>query len=513
VIRVRNVAEVLEAERQQLAALPEGTLMQRAAFGLSVVVSSLLSTSRGAVTGSRVVLLVGSGNNGGDALWAGARLAARGCRVDAVTLSSRWHEGGADALVRAGGRLHAWTPYRDAVADIVDAADVAIDGILGIGGSGALRPEAAELLETVRSSGAILVAVDVPSGVDADTGAVEGAAVEADVTVTFGAMKPGLLVSPGVLHCGSTTIVDIGLQFPAPSECIVMEGLDVARWVPEPAQETFKYRRGVVGVAAGSGQYPGAALLAVSAARGSNVGMTRFLDRADGVAPVVVGQFPDVVVDGSDPSDQTRVDAWACGSGFPGDSMDAMTVRAVLATSVPVVLDAGALHVVADAEDVRAMIETRHDRGLVTVITPHEGEFDRIFPTMREQCDGRIAAALDAARTLRAIVVLKGPGTIVAAPDGACVVDTEGTADLGTAGSGDVLTGTIGAVLAGAWSAGLRDADLLHHAVGAAVWLHGAAGRIAGRHAPVVATDVSAAIGAAVREARFGPDADRDEGP
>jgi hydroxyethylthiazole kinase-like uncharacterized protein yjeF len=235
--------------------------------------------------------------------------------------------------------------------------------------------------------------------------------------------------------------------------------------------------------------------------------------RADGVAPVVVGQFPDVVVDGSDPSDQTRVDAWACGSGFPGDSMDAMTVRAVLATSVPVVLDAGALQVVADAEDVRAMIEARHERGLVTVITPHEGEFDRIFPTMREQCDGRIAAALDSARTLRAIVVLKGPGTIVAAPDGACVVDTEGTADLGTAGSGDVLTGTIGAVLAGAWSAGLRDADLLHHAVGAAVWLHGAAGRIAGRHAPVVATDVSAAIGAAVREARFGPDAEQDEGP
>jgi hydroxyethylthiazole kinase-like uncharacterized protein yjeF len=509
-IRVRSVAEVRAAEQVQLAELPAGALMQRAAQGLTVVVTSLLSASRGAVVGSRVVLLVGSGNNGGDAMWAGARLAARGCRVDAVTLSDRWHAEGAAALLRAGGHLHAWTPYRDAVADIIDAADLAIDGILGIGGAGALRPDAADLVEAVRDSGALVVAVDVPSGVNADTGEVEGAAVDADVTVTFGAVKPGLLVTPGLLHCGTTSLVDIGLQFPATSDRIVMEGLDVAAFVPEPSGDDYKYRRGVVGVAAGSRQYPGAALLAVSAARRSSVGMVRFLDRADGTAAMVVSQFPDVVVDGSDPNEQTRVDAWACGPGFPGDGTDEATVLALLAAPVPVVLDAGALQIVADSTQVRSDIEGRRQRGLVTVITPHQGEFERILPGVLGESFGRMAAAREAARALSAIVVLKGPGTVIASPDGECIVDAHSTADLGTAGSGDVLTGLIGGLLAGAWSADLREPGHLHRAVAAAVWIHGAAGRIAARQAPVVATDIAAAVGPAIREARFGLESGRD---
>jgi hydroxyethylthiazole kinase-like uncharacterized protein yjeF len=456
--------------------------------------------------GSRVVLLVGPGNNGGDALWAGARLAQRGCRVDAITVATRWHDEGSAALVRAGGRMHAWSSSDPSVTGIVEAADVAVDGILGIGGSGGLRTDAAELVECVASSGALVVAVDVPSGVDADTGVVEGASVTADVTVTFGALKPGLLVMPGRLRCGSITLVDIGLEFSAALTCVVLDGIDVAEWVAEPRADTYKYRRGVVGISAGSRAYPGAALLATSAARCANVGMTRFLDRADGAASEVVGQFPDVVVDGSDPAEQARVDAWVCGPGFPGDDTDALTVTAVLGARVPVVLDAGALAVVAHSDDLRSAIVDRHHRGLVTVITPHEGEFEGLFPGLLARSDGRIEAARDAARSLGAIVVLKGPGTIVAAPDGVCAIDTQGIADLGTAGSGDVLTGILGAVLAGARSAGRTRADELVPAVAAGVWIHGAAARIAARRAPIVATDIAAAVSAAVREARFGPE-------
>jgi ADP-dependent NAD(P)H-hydrate dehydratase / NAD(P)H-hydrate epimerase len=498
------VAQVREAEEAAFAVLPEGTLMQRAARALSVSCARLLADLAGGCVGSRVVLLVGSGNNGGDALWAGAMLATRGARVDAICLSDRVHAEGAAALRSAGGRLHRWD---DADADqlaIVVGADLAIDGILGIGGAGGLRPDAAAIAELLDETEAVVVAVDVPSGVDADTGVVAGAAIMADVTVTFGAVKAGLLLAPGRHHSGAVQAVDIGLEFADEPIAVVLEGLDVAAWVPEPADDDYKYRRGVVGVAAGSRPYPGAALLVTSAARHANVGMVRFLDRGDGNAALVVGQYPDVVVDGEPPADQVRATTWCGGSGFPGDGVDALTVDAVLAAPVPVVLDAGALTVVADSADVRASIAERAAAGLVTVLTPHDGEFERLRPGLLASSAGRLGAARTAAAELKAIVVLKGPGTVIVDPAGVAVIDTEGTADLGTAGSGDVLTGIVGGLLSGAWATGRRDASSLVEAVAAGVWLHGRAGRLAALDAPVTATDISAALPAAIRAARFG---------
>ena len=510
-IDVREIAEVRAAEERAFALLADGVLMQRASHGLSVTILRLLRSTRGAVVGARVVLLVGSGNNGGDALWAGAMLARRGCRVDALCLPEHPHPHGEAALRAAGGRSVHWRPGDRESTGVLSAADVVVDGILGIGGAGALRPEAAALVEEAMASDAIVVAVDVPSGVDSDSGAVAGPAVAADVTVTFGALKTGLLVSPGALRSGSVILVDIGLEFDSPARTRVLEPIDVAAWVAEPAQDAYKYRRGVVGVSAGSTAYPGAALLTMSAARRANVGMARYLDRSDGVASRVVGQYPDVVVDGMDPGDQSRVDAWACGPGFPGDRLDAVTVGAVLAVPVPVVLDAGALSVLARDGDARSTVRDRHARGHVTVITPHEGEFERIFPGLLAGRGGRLAATRQAASDSGAVVLLKGPGTIIAAPDGTAFIDVEGTADLGTAGSGDVLTGIIGALLAGAWSAGRRDAPSLLEASAAAVWLHGAAGRIAAGRAPVVATDIAAALPAAIRLARFGDAAENGD--
>ena len=505
-IHAYDVAQVRAAEEVLFARLPDGALMQRAATGLATTCAQVLDAARGGVVGARVVLLVGSGNNGGDALWAGAMLAGRGCRVDALTLSDRVHVDGAQALQRAGGRLHRWSAADDVVVRIASDADLAIDGIIGIGGTGGLRPGAAALAGLVSESGAILVSVDGPSGVDADTGRVDGAAVRADVTVTFGCLKPGLVLAPGALHSGGVRLVDIGLGpvLSGPPVARVLEGVDVAAWVAEPAADAYKYRRGVVGVSAGSGAYPGAALLATSAARRGNVGMVRYLDRGDGIAARVVDHFPDTVIDGSDPADQSRVGAWACGSGFPGDPSDEPAVTAVLRARVPVVLDAGALSVVAASAEVRASIVERSASGLVTVLTPHDGEFDRLFPGLLAQATGRLAAAETAAARLGAVLVLKGPGTVIAVPEGGAFVDTEGTADLGTAGSGDVLTGLIGALLAGAWAHGERDPDRLAEAVAAAVWLHGRAGRIAGQAAPVAATDIAAAVPAAIRHARFG---------
>ncbi len=503
-IDLRSTDEVRAAEATALAALPDGALMQRAATGLAVACLRVLEAAGGAARGSRVVVLAGSGHNGGDALWAGSRLAARGCRVDALALADRLHEPAAGALLRAGGRVHRWSEADGELARLVGDADLVIDGIIGIGGSGGLRPDAARLAEIVAESGAIVVAVDVPSGVSADTGSVAGAAVTADVTVTFGAVKPGLVLAPGSRHSGTVLLVDIGLVFAGSPAARSIESIDVATWVSEPAADAYKYRRGVVGVSAGSAAYQGAALLAMSAARRGNVGMARFLDRADGVAGLVVSHYPDIVVDGSEPDTQRRVDTWVCGPGFVGDDVDALTVRAVLAARTPVVLDAGALTVVAQSHDVRTLIAERGGSGLPTVVTPHEGEFDRLFPGLLAKADGRLDAARRAAAQTGAVVVLKGPGTVVAEPGGACFVDTEGSADLGTAGSGDVLSGLLGALLASAWADGRRSSDELTTATAAAVWLHGAAGRIAAERAPVVAPDIADAIGSAIRLARFG---------
>ncbi|EFE67638.1 LOW QUALITY PROTEIN: conserved hypothetical protein, partial [Streptomyces viridosporus ATCC 14672] len=191
-----GVKTVRAAERELMARLPEGALMQRAAAGLAAACAELL----GRVYGSRVVLLVGSGDNGGDALYAGARLARRGAGVSAVLLApERAHAAGLAALRRAGGRA----VDTGAAEELIERADLVVDGIVGIGGTGGLRPEAAPLAEAAARARAAVVAVDLPSGVDADTGEVRGAAVRADLTVTFGTHKPGLLVDPAREHAGS----------------------------------------------------------------------------------------------------------------------------------------------------------------------------------------------------------------------------------------------------------------------------------------------------------------------
>lgn len=216
-----TVAAVRTAEQALMAKLPEGALMQRAAAGLASVCASLLAQ----VYGSRVAVLAGSGDNGGDALYAGARLAGRGANVVVIAAGSRLHEGGQEAVVARGGRVvaaaEAATGDTEAAGitaqarAAIAAADLIIDGLTGIGGQGGLREPAAALAvvtQDARADGAVVVAVDLPSGIDADTGEVRGSAIQADVTVTFGTIKPGLLIDPGASHAGTTELVDIGLD-------------------------------------------------------------------------------------------------------------------------------------------------------------------------------------------------------------------------------------------------------------------------------------------------------------
>ncbi|ORT59623.1 NAD(P)H-hydrate dehydratase [Streptomyces sp. CB03238] len=465
-----RVETVRAAEAALMATLPDGALMQRAAAGLAAACAGLL----GRVYGARVVLLVGSGDNGGDALYAGARLARRGARVSAVQLGSRAHEGGLAALTGAGGHV-VEDPYA-----VLGGADLVLDGITGIGGRGGLRPEAVPVVRAARDSGAVVVAVDLPSGVDADTGEVHGEAVRADATVTFGAYKPGLLIDPAREYAGALRLVDIGLALPSAPDVEALQHVDVARLLPVPLGESDKYRRGVVGVVAGSARYPGAAVLAVSGALRGGAGAVRYVGPA---ADAVLARHPETLVHAGRPGKAGRVQAWVIGPGL-GDTPG---VDDVLGSDVPVLVDADGLRNL-DPSAVRS-------RPAPTVLTPHAGEAAALLGTAREDVESRrLEAVRELAGRYGATVLLKGSTTLVASADGPVRVNPTGTPWLATAGSGDVLSGLAGSLLA----AGLAARD----AASAAAYLHGLAARRASRDAPIAAYDVTEALPGAWRDVR-----------
>ena len=493
---LHRVEEVRAAEQELMAQVPDGALMQRAAAGLAHRCASMLPR----LYGARVVVFAGKGDNGGDALYAGARLAGRGARVDVLQLADTAHDGGLQALRRAGGRVHRAGGEVDAA--LVDAADLVLDGMLGIGGQGALRPDAARLADLADNAPGLVVAVDVPSGVEASTGRVEGAAVHADVTVTFGARKPGLFVSPGAQHAGIVDLVDIGLAPYLPAAATAMlDGDDVAALVPTPYGETSKYGRGVVGVVAGSEAYTGAAVLAAGGAVAAGAGMVRYVGTAH-PTEVVRHRWPEVVVTSVPPGDPEavlaagRVQAWVVGSGLGTDEESARVVRALLETDVPVLVDADGVTILAEHP------QWLRDRSAPTLLTPHAGEFARLTGAGRSAVEAdRLRAAGRAAADLGATILLKGTTTVVADPDGATLVNPTGTPWLATAGSGDVLSGGCGALLAG----GLSPLE----AGAAGAFLHGLAARLAAgpesAQAAISAADVVSFWPHAVRTLRDFP--------
>lgn len=460
--RAHTVEQVRAAEQALMARLPEGTLMQRAAHGLAVAVADWL----GGVYGRRVLLLVGAGDNGGDALHAGALLARRGAGVEAWLLAGTAHEQGLAALRAAGGRVVDQAPRQP--------PDVVVDGIVGIGGRPGLREAASAALRAVE--GVPVVAVDTPSGVGVDTGELPDAPdghVRADLTVTFGTHKACHLVDPAAQVCGAVHLVDIGLgdQLPeAPVEAL--QPGDLAALVPRPGGDDHKYTRGVVGVRAGSATYPGAGLLSVAGAACGLAGMVRYVGDS-AVADRVREAHPEVVGAG-------RVQAWVVGSG--GGATAGEELAAALSDGVPTVVDADALpHL--DGTD-------RH--GSPLVLTPHAGELAGLLGVDRADVEARqLHHARLAAQRFDAVVLLKGRHTLVARPDGRTRVTTTGTPWLGTAGAGDVLGGLVGALLA----TGLDPWD----AASAGSWLHGAAATLVSDGGPIVAGQVADAVAEVVR--------------
>ena len=486
-----QVAAVRAAEHALMEIVPAGALMGRAAAGLASVCAALLARHPGRVYGTRVTVLAGSGDNGGDALYAGARLARRGVAVTAIAAGSSVHPGGTAALRAAGGRV-------SGDAGSIDHADLIVDGLLGIGGRGGLREPFAGLARQAaraRQAGATVVAVDLPSGIDADTGVVDGPAVRADVTVTFGTIKPGLLVDPGAGHAGTVELVDIGLRpYLKDAPCArAPQRDDISELLPRPGAESDKYRRGVLGLLAGSDRFTGAVLLATGGAVRGGAGMVRVVT-ADVAAVLVRQAWPEAVVTAHpDQGDWDllgsagRVQAWVAGPGMGTGQDAAARLAAVLGTDLPVLVDADGLTILSQ---VKGLLP----RQAPTLITPHAGELGRLLGTDGTSVEARrLEHARRAAAELGVTVLLKGSTTVIAPPgDEPVLVNPTGTPWLATAGSGDVLSGLAGALLAQglqpAW-AGL-----------AAAYLHGLAGRLAAAsgdgtgQAPIGASDLVRAL-------------------
>jgi hydroxyethylthiazole kinase-like uncharacterized protein yjeF len=443
--------QIRAAEAPVLAALPDGALMRRAASGLATAVAAELRRRAGGVAGRVVCAVVGSGDNGGDALWAATFLRRRGVAAYAVLLNpGRTHAKALAAFRAAGGRV-----VGGGDVGVPDGTDLVIDGVVGISGTGPLRPAAAAIFAAVGQSGVPVVAVDIPSGIDVHSGAIAGPAVWAGLTVTFGGLKP----VHALADCGRVELVDIGLELPQ-TDLLGLDATDVAARWPRPGPRDDKYTQGVVGILAGSAAYPGAAILCTGAAVAATSGMVRYAGPA---AAEVVSHWPEVVAAPS-AAEAGRVQAWVVGPGLGTEEAAFSALTFALSSDLPVIVDADALTMLARHPHLVSA------RAAPTVLTPHAGEYERF--ELGPVGDDRVGAARRLAAELGAVVLLKGNVTVIAdAVSGVAYLNPAGGSWAATAGSGDVLSGIIGALLA----AGLPPAE----AAAAAAFVHARAANAA----------------------------------
>ena len=480
-----GVAEMYAADAAALAAGTSGeTLMENAGLAVADAIAERWQPCR-------VAVLCGPGNNGGDGFVAARHLDAAGFAVTVALLGPRDRLAGDAAAMAAR-----WSgAVVGLAAAAVDGAELVVDALFGAGLSRPPEGVAAATLDAAARAGVPVVAVDVPSGVDGDSGAVLGTALPAVLTVTFFRRKPGHLLLPGRALAGEVVTVDIGIR---PE---VLDGIAPATFengpalwhgaFPWPTPRDHKYSRGHAVVVSGATERTGAARLAARAALRSGAGLVTvacppgaLLVNAAHLTSVMCTSFEGAEGLGV-ALDDPRRNAVLLG---PGNGVGAATranVLAALGKDRRVVLDADALTSFEDDPD--ALFAAL---GPACVLTPHEGEFRRLFPELRG--DDKLARTRAAARASGATVLLKGADSVVAAPDGRAAINTLAPPELATAGSGDVLAGIVLGLVAQGVSS--------FAAAAAAAWLHGAAADTFGPG--LIAEDIVEALPAALRNLR-----------
>jgi ADP-dependent NAD(P)H-hydrate dehydratase / NAD(P)H-hydrate epimerase len=422
----------------------------------------------------RYIVLCGPGNNGGDGYIAAHALMRAGGAVALFALGVESLKGdarkAAAACAALPGRLDDFSPA---------AGDVVIDALFGAGLDRDLPPAVTALIDRVTAAGVPVVSADVPTGIDGRTGGLRGGAFHAARTVTFMCRKPGHLLLPGRDHCGALSVVNIGI----PARIVTAEagklqanGPELWRSaLPHLRPDSHKYTRGHLSVFSGGAASSGAARLSAAAALKAGAGAVTLVSPREAMA-VNAGHLTAIMLKERNEATLTalltdsRVTAFVIGPGFgAGDDLRALVHRLAVK---PVVLDADAITSFAAAPDALFVILNRN--GGKAILTPHAGEFARLFPALD---DGATLSKVDKARLAaekaHAVVIYKGADTVIAAPDGRAIINTNAPSVLATAGSGDVLAGICGSLLA----QGMDPFD----AAAAAVWIHGRCGEIAGR--------------------------------
>lgn len=470
-IEILTPLETAEADRRTIAAGTPGIeLMERAGQAVAERAAAI-AAGRG-----RVAILCGPGNNGGDGFVAARLLRERGHEVRLALLVAHETLKGDAALA-----AQRWNGKIVSVQEALANADVILDALFGAGLARDLDGEAQAAVDAINASGKPVIAVDLPSGIDGRTGKIRGTAVQATESVTFCRRKPGHLLSPGRDYCGRVTVADIGItDATVKSVNPTTFANEPALWkekFPRPRRDGHKYDRGHVVVVSGPMHATGAARLAARAALRAGAGlvtvaapkpalpvlaaslmavMVREANGAKGLGKLLADQRMNTVVLGP-----------GQGVGKPTRDMVVTAARA----KRNLVIDADAITSFAGASEALAKaIRTAP----ATVLTPHEGEFEKLFGAKAKllSLDSKVDRARAAAKALGATVLLKGPGTVVAAPDGRASLCSNAPSWLATAGSGDVLAGIVAALLAQGMPA--------FEAASAAVWLHGEAGQVAG---------------------------------
>jgi hydroxyethylthiazole kinase-like uncharacterized protein yjeF len=478
-LEILTVAEIRAADRGAMEAGVAGRLlMERAGEAVAEAV-------RARWTARPVLVLCGPGNNGGDGYVAARRLAEAGWPVTVAALGDRAALAGDAALAAAD-----WTGEVRPLAGATPAPDgLVVDALFG---AGLQRPLSAEAQAALRAAAAVpLVAVDLPSGLSGDTGRPLGYAPAATLTVTFHAKKPAHVLEPGRSLCGEVVVADIGIP-PAAAPVVRLwengPGLWRAR-LPWPGAEAHKHQRGRLVVVSGNVSSTGAARLAARAGLRVGAGVVTVLSPTGALA-VNAAQLEAVMVrpfetDAELQRAADQADAAVIGPGAGVNNATALNLMALARTGAALVVDADALTVFRDDPEALFANLDRDD-----VLTPHPGEFDRVYPGLMTEAPERIAAAREAAERAGAVVLLKGPDTVVAAPDGRAAVNTHATPWLATAGSGDVLAGLIGGLIA----QGMESFD----AACAAAWIHGDAAR---RFGPgLISEDLPGLVPAVLRD-------------
>jgi hydroxyethylthiazole kinase-like uncharacterized protein yjeF len=472
-MEVLTTAEMERADRLTIAAGTPGFALMLSA-GQSVAEAAMDLVEEGPI-----LVVAGRGNNGGDGFVAAAELAARGREVSVILLCERDSLQG-DAASAARGWKYPVLPFNP---QAIGKPALIIDALFGAGLNRPVKGEPYDMIEAINANGAPVLAVDLPSGINGTTGAVMGVAIRATETVTFFRRKPGHLLLPGRTHCGRVRLADIGI------DAGVLEEIRPQTWenVPQAWQRAFpvpridghKYARGHVVVVSGDMAATGAARMSARGALRAGAGLVTLASPRDALAvnasalTAVMVRPIDTVVEFGELMADKRFNACVIGPGAGVGERSRDFVSTALSAKRELVLDADALTSFADAPD-RLFEQINASDDHQVVLTPHEGEFPRLFSDLSNKHPNRskLERVRAAAERSGAVVLLKGPDTVVAAPDGRATIASNAPPWLATAGAGDVLAGMIGGMLAQGVPA--------FEAASIGVWMHGEGAREAG---------------------------------